>query len=163
MFSVLFWSKPPRSNAAQLCPCSRSHPAVSNTAPNAALRRDDGTYAPAHMLPDARLERAGRQSRVDRQDSLARGAHRVAALLIIGDEILSAKVDDANTPFLCRELRALGWVVNKVRLGSEVIKAAFIEHLSTKVEVQALLDSTLLGTQDEWLANRCMCALICRW
>lgn len=45
------------------CAC----PAVHNTVPNAALRREDGTFAPAHMLPDARLERAGRQSRVERQ------------------------------------------------------------------------------------------------
>ncbi|KAL4552473.1 hypothetical protein Ndes2526B_g06677 [Nannochloris sp. 'desiccata'] len=33
---------------------------VSNTNPNSALAREDGTFAPAHMLPDARLERAGR-------------------------------------------------------------------------------------------------------
>lgn len=88
--------------------------AVSNTVPNSALRLEDGSYAPAHMLPDARLERAGRQSKVQRQVSEAGSANRTAALLIIGDEILSAKVEDANTPFLCRELRAIGWTVNKV-------------------------------------------------
>ncbi|KAI3436315.1 hypothetical protein D9Q98_002368 [Chlorella vulgaris] len=88
--------------------------AVSNTVPNSALLLEDGSYAPAHMLPDARLERAGRQSKVARQTSAAGGVHRTAALLIIGDEILSAKVEDANTPFLCRELRAVGWTVNKV-------------------------------------------------
>ena len=37
-----------------------------------------------------------------------------AALAIIGDEILAGKVDDINTPFLCRELHALGWQVAKV-------------------------------------------------
>lgn len=42
-------------------------PPVHNTEPNAALRLEDGSFAPAHMLPDARLERAGRQSKVERQ------------------------------------------------------------------------------------------------
>jgi FAD synthetase len=40
--------------------------------------------------------------------------HRTAALLIIGNEILSGKVQDANSPFLCRELRALGVDVLKI-------------------------------------------------
>ena len=40
--------------------------------------------------------------------------HRTAALLIIGNEILSGKVQDANSPFLCRELRALGVDVRRV-------------------------------------------------
>jgi FAD synthetase len=35
----------------------------------------------------------------------------------VGDEILSAKVEDLNTPFLCRELRAIGWSVQKVGTG----------------------------------------------
>ena len=40
--------------------------------------------------------------------------HRTAALLIIGNEILSGKVQDANSPFLCRELRALGVDVRRI-------------------------------------------------
>ncbi len=40
--------------------------------------------------------------------------HRTAGLLIIGNEILSGKVQDANSPFLCRELRALGVDVRKI-------------------------------------------------
>jgi molybdenum cofactor synthesis domain-containing protein len=35
-------------------------------------------------------------------------AERTAAILIIGNEILSGKVSDTNAPFLTRELRALG-------------------------------------------------------
>lgn len=42
------------------------------------------------------------------------GERRTAGLLIIGDEILSAKVEDANTRFLCTELRSIGWTVEKV-------------------------------------------------
>eukprot|EP00741_Cyanophora_paradoxa_P021227 tig00000237_g20488.t1 len=35
-------------------------------------------------------------------------SHQAAGIIIIGDEILSGKVVDANGPFLCRELRELG-------------------------------------------------------
>lgn len=42
---------------------------------------------------------------------------RSAALLIIGDEILAAKVQDKNTSFLCAQLHAVGWKVSKVGAG----------------------------------------------
>ena len=44
--------------------------------------------------------------------------HTFRALLsqvVVGDEILAARVEDVNTRFLCGELRALGWRVCKVR------------------------------------------------
>jgi molybdenum cofactor synthesis domain-containing protein len=37
-----------------------------------------------------------------------------AGILIIGNEVLSGKVQDANSPYLCRELRALGVEVKRV-------------------------------------------------
>jgi molybdenum cofactor synthesis domain-containing protein len=37
-----------------------------------------------------------------------------AGILIIGNEVLSGKVQDANSPYLCRELRALGVDVKRV-------------------------------------------------
>ena len=37
-----------------------------------------------------------------------------AGILIIGNEILSGKVTDANSPYLCRELRALGVDVERI-------------------------------------------------
>ena len=37
-----------------------------------------------------------------------------AGILIIGNEILSGKVQDANSPYLCRELRALGVEVRRI-------------------------------------------------
>src|SRR3970040_912565 len=37
-----------------------------------------------------------------------------AGILIIGNEILSGKVQDANSPYLCRELRDLGVEVRRV-------------------------------------------------
>jgi molybdopterin-biosynthesis enzyme MoeA-like protein len=39
----------------------------------------------------------------------------VAGIVVIGDEMLSGKVKDTNTPFLCRELHQIGWTVRKVR------------------------------------------------
>lgn len=39
---------------------------------------------------------------------------RTAGILIIGNEILSGKVQDANSPYLCRELRTLGVEVMRV-------------------------------------------------
>lgn len=110
---------------------------VSNTRPNEALEREDGTFAPAHMLPDARLERAGRVSverpPLDRTGSVKRGADAdtgTVGLLIIGDEILSAKVDDVNMRFLCGELRGAGLRVDRalfVRDDVDAIAAAVRE------------------------------------
>jgi molybdenum cofactor synthesis domain-containing protein len=37
-----------------------------------------------------------------------------AAILIIGNEILSGKITDTNSPYLCRELRALGADVDRI-------------------------------------------------
>lgn len=40
---------------------------------------------------------------------------RSAAVIIIGDEILSGKVEDSNARFLSKELFSLGWRLAKVR------------------------------------------------
>ena len=113
---------------------------------------DDGSYAPAHALPDGRLERAGRVSKAkavakgvqppsgstngepavsvsggngggaaaqavqggrDDEASVLNSGYfaRTAAILAIGDELLSGKVEDTNTPFLCSELHDMGWQV----------------------------------------------------
>lgn len=37
-----------------------------------------------------------------------------AAIIVIGNEILSGKVEDINSPYLCRELRALGVNVQRI-------------------------------------------------
>ncbi|EFJ40692.1 hypothetical protein VOLCADRAFT_99481 [Volvox carteri f. nagariensis] len=42
------------------------------------------------------------------------GLTHSAAIVIIGDELLSGKVEDVNARFLCRELRSLGWQVTRV-------------------------------------------------
>ncbi len=45
-----------------------------------------------------------------------------AVILVIGNEILSGKVVDANSPYLCRELRALGVDVERVVVVPDVIE-----------------------------------------
>lgn len=52
-----------------------------------SLQKEDGTFAPAHILADSRLERQGRRGLHRRPSSASspRSAHtRSAALLIIG-------------------------------------------------------------------------------
>ncbi|KAK9813658.1 hypothetical protein WJX73_002147 [Symbiochloris irregularis] len=91
---------------------------ITNTFPNSALKKEDGTFAAAHLLADSRLERAGRASRdIDiggQPVSSSASLTRTAAIIIVGDEILNGKVGDTNTRFLCQELHAIGWHVAKV-------------------------------------------------
>jgi molybdenum cofactor synthesis domain-containing protein len=55
---------------------------------------------------------------------------RTAGIILIGNELLSGKVADANAVYLCRELRALGVDVRRIvvipdeveRIASEVIE-----------------------------------------
>ncbi len=66
------------------------------------------------MLADSRMERAGRTSKKAQELPVSHSLTRTAAIVVVGDEILAAKVKDVNTYFLCSELRAIGWRVCKV-------------------------------------------------
>ena len=89
-----------------------------------ALLRPDGTYAPAHELSHGELERVGRGDVKPKlptasppeagAEPLTPRAQLSAAIVIVGDEILSGKVEDVNTRFLCTQLRDLGWQVSRV-------------------------------------------------
>ncbi len=46
-----------------------------------------------------------------------------AGIMIIGNEILSGKVQDANSPYLCRELRALGVEVKRISVIPDNVNA----------------------------------------
>jgi molybdenum cofactor synthesis domain-containing protein len=52
-----------------------------------------------------------------------------AGILVIGNEILSGKVVDTNSPYLCRELRALGVDVERIITIPDVIDT-IAEHVS---------------------------------
>jgi len=43
------------------------------------------------------------------------GLSWMAGLVVVGDEILSGKVEDSNISFLCTRLYEIGWTVRKVR------------------------------------------------
>ena len=52
--------------------------------------------------------------------------HLSAALVVIGNEILSGKVTDTNTPFLARELRSLGVSLERaLKLAPDSAKALY--------------------------------------
>jgi hypothetical protein len=73
---------------------------------------------PASAAADDRLERSGR-SRPDvihRQRSSKSALSHSAAIVVIGDELLSGKVADCNSGFLATELHRLGWCVCKVSI-----------------------------------------------
>lgn len=59
-----------------------------------------------------------------------------AALLIIGAEVLAAKVDDLNTPYLLRALREQGVEVTEVRVIDDIVDeiADAVSALSQKVD-----------------------------
>src|SRR5262249_55057819 len=76
---------------------------------------------PAGPRARARRRQAGARQRPHRRQRLPQGRHlgvtggdRTAGILIFGNEILSGKVVDTNSPFLTRELRALGVTVRRI-------------------------------------------------
>jgi FAD synthetase len=53
-----------------------------------------------------------------------------AGILVIGNEILSGKVVDTNSPYLCRELRSLGVVVERIVTIPDVVEV-IADHVKT--------------------------------
>ena len=127
--------------------------AVPSTSPNPALRRPDGSFAPARELSDGRTERAGREGKkksggggggggdgkekpeeAEAEKAEAEAEERPppqqrlpplrsrcssllapsAAIVLVGDELLSGRVADANGLWLCRRLREAGWLPRRL-------------------------------------------------
>ncbi|PNH11162.1 putative FAD synthase [Tetrabaena socialis] len=115
---------------------------IGNTLPNIALQRPDGSHAPAYHLADGRLERAGRV-KAGQAGSCNGGPGgggeltRSAAIVVVGDELLSGKVEDVNARFLCKELRSMGWQVARVVFVPDASNevASAVRALSAMVEV----------------------------
>jgi FAD synthetase len=116
---------------------------VSDTIPNPALRKKDGIgFWPAYMLPDWSMERAGRGTNIskasgdagastdtatvpaaapataERQDPALDRAE-TAALLIIGNEILSGLVADVNVRTAATSLAKAGVDLRRVVVTSD--------------------------------------------
>ncbi|MBI5509697.1 MAG: competence/damage-inducible protein A [Deltaproteobacteria bacterium] len=64
------------------------------------------------------------------------GAPPTAAIVVIGDEVLSGKVTDLNSPFLIRELYARGVKIVEVRVIADQVDgiAATVRELSLRVD-----------------------------
>lgn len=52
---------------------------------------------------------------------------KTAAIVLIGNEILSGKIEDANAAYLCRELRALGVDVRRISVIPDEVEAIAAE------------------------------------
>jgi len=145
-----------------------------DTEPNPALRRPDGTYAPAYTLTDWSQERAGRiskkpaskpapksqveQSMLERKASsaslcsdVALGAEGgTAGLVIIGDEVLKGQVSDTNTPFAARLLRSHGVALRRVSVIPDKEKEIVTELRSQAATFDVVFTSGGLGpTHDD--------------
>ena len=58
-----------------------------------ALQKEDGSFCPAHALADGRMERAGRAGKADlARPSTGSTLTKSAGIVVVGDEILAAKV-----------------------------------------------------------------------
>lgn len=98
---------------------------------NRSLLRQDGTYLPAYRLRAFARERAGRES-----GETATTAPRVG-LVIIGDEILTNKTRDQNTPFAIGRLRDAGCALEEVVIvGDDMAQiASHVQRLSAACDL----------------------------
>ena len=120
--------------------------AVHNTFPNTALRRPDGGYEPAWALADGRMERAGRSAAAAKAENRSSaGLSRTAAIVLIGDELLTGKVGDVNLRFLCRQLRAAGWRVGRASVVPDDVDAVAAEVADTMRAYDAVLTAGGVG------------------
>eukprot|EP00210_Caulerpa_lentillifera_P001702 g1636.t1 len=118
---------------------------TKSTRPNSSLQRENGTFAPAYLLSDSRLERIGRQLSRGSRTSEGSTFTKKSALIIIGDELVSGKVEDVNVAFLCRELRTLGWRVNRVVFVPDEIEAIADEVLALSSSHEMVLTAGGVG------------------
>ncbi|XP_042014483.1 FAD synthase-like [Salvia splendens] len=103
---------------------------IHDTVPNALLchsktNSNEHNYKPAYLLPDGRLERAGRVKKGTSQPSTATSngfkqddshlkRNFTASIIAVGDEILFGTVEDRMMPILCRKLHSVGWAVSHI-------------------------------------------------
>ncbi|KAJ7976910.1 FAD synthase [Quillaja saponaria] len=105
---------------------------IYDTVPNALLcvnnpSSGNENFKPAYMLADGRLERAGRVKKSSsgcghfpadggglNNVDLQQNSMLTAAIIAVGDEILSGIVEDQLESSLCRKLHSIGWSVSQV-------------------------------------------------
>src|SRR5262245_3195947 len=91
-----------------------SRPAAASARAVAAPKPEDAPRTSAHPW----LRRTGLVSWVMRRcafyDKIPPGMPKTAGIILVGNEILSGKIEDANAAYLCRELRTLGVDVGRI-------------------------------------------------
>lgn len=105
---------------------------IYDTVPNALLCNENSTnskekFRPAYLLPDGRLERAGRAKKLSppvkcfpavnngiKSVGSDRNNMLTASVIAVGDEILFGTVEDKMGPSLCRKLHSIGWTVSEI-------------------------------------------------
>ncbi|KAI3447554.1 hypothetical protein Pfo_004219 [Paulownia fortunei] len=101
---------------------------IHDTVPNALLchsktNNSEEKYKPAYLLPDGRLERAGRVKKLSSQplSAVSNGLKYedshwksmfTASVIAVGDEILFGSVEDRMGSMLCGKLHSIGWAVS---------------------------------------------------
>ncbi|MEW5309379.1 MAG: hypothetical protein WDW38_001273 [Sanguina aurantia] len=68
-----------------------------------------------------------------------------AAIVIIGDEILSGKVHDSNSGFLCSEMRAIGWSVGRIVTVLDDVEAIAAEVRNCSSSYELVITSGGVG------------------
>lgn len=94
---------------------------VNNTRRNPSLASGgDGSYAPAYMLADWKMERSGRETSGEGMPTTPQGdgiiTAATAAIVIIGDEVLKGKVEEINRAYATAALKVAGVRVGRVTM-----------------------------------------------
>eukprot|EP00929_Paragymnodinium_shiwhaense_P074712 TRINITY_DN38241_c0_g1_i1.p1 TRINITY_DN38241_c0_g1~~TRINITY_DN38241_c0_g1_i1.p1 ORF type:complete len:549 (+),score=96.68 TRINITY_DN38241_c0_g1_i1:107-1648(+) len=157
---------------------------VKTTFRNPALRKPDGSYAPAYMLKDASMERSGRLSRSTTPEAEPKssevasslpdmgGLQRIASdedrprratIIVVGNEILSGKVHDRNAHYLCTRLHSFGVAVPRILTVPDDIQAIAAAVAAASVESDFVFTSGGLGpTHDDVTIAGVASAFKCR-
>ena len=73
-----------------------------------------------------------------------------AGIVVIGNEVLSGKVTDVNSPYLCRELRSLGVDVERILTIPDVIETIASDVLAMSKSFDFVFTSGGIGpTHDD--------------
>jgi hypothetical protein len=75
------------------------------------------TFAPAAAAALTHLQRLRESLPSGGAAGVKSSLSWMAGLVVVGDEILSGKVEDSNISFLCTRLYEIGWTVRKVSRG----------------------------------------------
>src|SRR6266536_1652156 len=75
---------------------------------------------------------------------------KTAGIVLVGNEILSGKIEDANAAYLCRELRALGVDVRRIIVIPDEVDLIAREVAAASAELDVVFTSGGVGpTHDD--------------